>query len=142
MFKFGVEEKIRKMVKTELKDEKGREIWVGNKITIYEAFAGVYGREDGYVLTANTDEGYMPWPGPEELKGLQLTGMIPKDLPKAEMNGMDIFGSFMLWWIMVPLILWYIIVEKIKAIRKPRTVDAIDEQTRLAAEAAASKETV
>lgn len=113
--RFGKQDSVYKLVETHLQDEQGRPLWIADHVTSYYVFAGVYARDDGLVLTANTDEGYFPFPTAEEVKQYQSAGLFPAELPKHGLGFFDIFLGFSLWWLLLVVVVWTVISTKIEA---------------------------
>lgn len=113
--RFGKQDNVYKLVETHLKDEQGRPLWVADHVTSYYVFAGVYARDDGLVLTANTDEGYFPFPTADAVKQYQSEGLFPAELPKHGLGFFDIFLGFSLWWLLLVVVAWTVISKKIEA---------------------------
>jgi hypothetical protein len=96
-FHFGTSEDISCIVDVPFKDADDQALCLAHKTSTMFVFAGVYMKDDGYVLKIIKDDAYYPLPPADELQALQTQGMLPSPLPKYEIPMAQYFMGYSLW---------------------------------------------
>lgn len=118
---FGEQEDIHKIMDVELKGGENENLFLGYKTNSYYLLAGVYIKDDGYVLGVKGERGsYYPFPSGDELNNFQTFGMLPKALPEYSIPFFDYVIGYSLW-----IILFFIVVYFVgkNAVTKSRPVE-------------------
>ncbi len=105
---FGKDESIECIQPVKLKGAEHEELCIAYKTTTLFVGAGVYMKDDGYVLAVSKNYFY-PLPSGSELKEFQSTGMLPDPLPEYSVPLWKYGLGYSLWLIIglvVAFTLW------------------------------------
>ncbi|MEW5741516.1 MAG: hypothetical protein AB1938_21530 [Myxococcota bacterium] len=95
---FGKDEKIECIQPIDLKGADGEDLCLAYKTSKYFVFAGVYMKDDGYVLGVPKVKGtYYPLPEATELQGFQARGLVPSPLPGYSIPIPEYLFGYSLW---------------------------------------------
>lgn len=95
---FGPDESITCIEDVALKGGNGEPLCLAYKRTIVFVFAGVYVKDDGYVLKPKAEaRTYYPMPTATELDGFQAAGLLPRPLPPYSLSAWDYLFGYSLW---------------------------------------------
>jgi hypothetical protein len=101
---FGKDETVTCIQKVPVTGSHGEALCLAHKTTKYFFVAGVYVRDDGYVLGVEADPTtYYPL-GPERTAELQESGMLPRPLPPYSVSWFDYAFGYSLWIILAGLV--------------------------------------
>jgi hypothetical protein len=107
---FGEQENIHKIMDIKLKGAENEALFLGYKTSSYFILAGVYLKDEGYVLGVSEKEGhYYPFPTGEKLQLLQTMGLIPAELPEYSISFWDWFFGYSLWILIFVVVVYSII---------------------------------
>lgn len=105
--RFGIDETLHHLENVKLEGPKGEKLFLAHKTAIRFFVAGVYLRDDGYVLgVVGGDDRYAPLPVGAELERLQQAGLLPKPLPKYTLGWFDYAIGYSLWLVLILLMVW------------------------------------
>jgi hypothetical protein len=105
---FGKDEKIACIVDVTLKGADDEALCIAYKTTTQFFGAGIYLKDDGYVLgIKGKAQSYYPLPAAEELKSFQEAGRLPTPLPPYNIGAFDYAFGYSLWLILVGMAIWY-----------------------------------
>jgi hypothetical protein len=95
---FGEQDSFRKIQDVEFQDPKGRDLYLGYRITTKFFIAGVNLTDQGYVLAVKGSEEQEYYAlSAEQIKALQAEGGLPKPLPKYVISTLDYAIGYSLW---------------------------------------------
>ena len=99
---FGGQETIHKIVDVKLKGANSEKLFLGYKTYILFFIAGIYVKDEGYVLgISGSNSKYYPFPSGEELKNFQASGMLPTELPEYSIPFIEYVFGYSLWIILI-----------------------------------------
>lgn len=114
---FGVDESIYKIQDVEIVSPNNERLYLGYKTSIRMFIAGVYLRDDGYVISAfDSDERYSPLTD-ENIEAYQNSGLLPNPLPKYEISIFSYLAGYSLWLIILILVIWGVFDHYLKKFR-------------------------
>lgn len=119
--RFGIDETVHHLQNVKLEGPKGEKLFLGHKSAIRYFVAGVYIRDDGYVLgVVGGDNRYFPMPDGSELARLQQAGLLPNPLPKYALGVIDHAIGNSLWLVIATVLLWIFLgsVRKNRKLKK------------------------
>lgn len=121
--RFGIDETLHHLQDVKLEGPKGEKLFLGHKSAIRFFVAGVYIRDDGYVLgIVGGEKGYYPMPEGAELARLQQLGLLPKPLPEYTLGVIDYAIGYSLWLVIAIIVLWIFLGSVFR--RRKRTAGA------------------
>lgn len=94
---FGVDETLECIQDVSLKGGSGEPLCLAWKTSKYFFGAGVYLKDDGYVLKVPGGTSYYPLPDPGELKAFQAQGLMPDPLPHYSLPIWEYLFGYSLW---------------------------------------------
>src|SRR5512140_3111537 len=94
---FGVDETLECIQDISLKGGQGEPLCLGWKTSKFFVGAGVYLKDDGYVLKVPNANSYYPLPYPAELKAFQAQGLMPDPLPHYTLPVWEYLFGYSLW---------------------------------------------
>jgi len=98
---FGNHEKVYKLEDVKLKSAYNEDLFIGYKTSIYFFLAGVYIKDEGYVLGVKGDENrYYPYPNGIESEKYKKLGLLPSSLPAYSLSLKDYLRGYSLWIIL------------------------------------------
>ncbi len=110
IFFFGEQDDIHQIMDIELVGAENEDLVLGYKTHSYFVFAGVYMKDEGYVLgVKGNDSLYYPLPTGVELEQFQSFGYLPNPLPDYEIPLIDWLIGYSLWIILIILISWVVL---------------------------------
>lgn len=99
---FGWDETIDCIQDVELKGAEDEPLCVAHKTSKLFVIAGVYVRDDGYVLRKRDDlHSYYPWPDAQQVATWQGSGSLPTPLPSYSVSVADYLFGYSLWLIIL-----------------------------------------
>jgi len=106
---YGHYEDINKIVNVKLTDKQNRQLFLGYKTDSFYIEAGVFIKDQGYVLGIENGNGsYYPMPTGESLKYYQKNGLLPNPLPSYNIPILEYIKGYSLWIILFLFIAYYI----------------------------------
>ncbi len=100
---------IHKIVDVKLKGSNGDKLFLGYMTESYYIEAGVYIKDEGYILGVEGKEGsFYPMPTGNDLKSFQKNGFLPNPLPQYNIPIKDYIIGYSLWIILFLVIAYYI----------------------------------
>lgn len=94
---FGVDETLECIQDVALKGGSGESLCLAWKTSKFFFGAGVYLKDDGYVLKVPGGNSYYPLPDPAELKAFQAQGLMPDPLPPYTLPVWEYLFGYSLW---------------------------------------------
>jgi hypothetical protein len=125
-YSFGKQDNLHEIQQIKLKGPKGESLYLGYRTTAMNFFAGVYLKDQGYILGVRdvAEETYYQL-DPKLIKELQSDGSLPKPLPKYEISSFDYFIGYLLWIVLFSAAAFYSIKALIfKAISRRNAASA------------------
>lgn len=111
---FGKDETLTCIQPVTLKGADGESLCLAFKTSKYFVGAGVYLKDDGYVLKATSQKDlYYPMPAPEELKAFQAQGLVPDPLPAYSVPVVEYLFGYSLWIVIAGVVAF----ERLKSAR-------------------------
>jgi hypothetical protein len=105
--RFGTDESIHCIVDVGLKAPNGDSLCLAYKTSIRFFGAGVYLRDEGYVLAAERGlHHYYSMPDEAELKQFQEAGLLPNPLPTYSVSLVDYAFGYSLWIVLAVAVTW------------------------------------
>lgn len=102
---FGKNESINRIQELEVKGPSGEELYLAHKTTSQFFIAGLYFKDDGYVLGIKGSYGsYYPLTD-DQISKMQEVGQLPNPLPKYDIPWTDYAFGYS-GWILIPLLVW------------------------------------
>lgn len=120
---FGWDESVDCITPVSATGPAGEALCLAHKTSKLFVFAGVYVRDDGYVLRPAAEEGkhrYFPWPDAAEVQRLQSTGALPDPLPPYSISAFDYAFGYSLWLILAGMAAWSWARRRISRARQAR----------------------
>jgi hypothetical protein len=115
---FGQQDEIHEIVNVEVTDQNNRKLYLGHRVTMYFFFAGVYVKDQGYVLGVRNDsKTYYDMPGVTEVERLQKAGLLPNPLPPYRVPLIDWLLGLSLWICIAGMLLWHLLKHAIVTFR-------------------------
>jgi hypothetical protein len=96
-FMFGTQEQITAIQDVPLKGPQGESLCLAYKTSTKFFLAGIYLRDDGYVLKVVDNDKYIPLAEPR-LSELQAAGQLPRPLPPYSISPWEYFQGYSLWF--------------------------------------------
>lgn len=126
---FGWDDKITCIQPVGVTGQDGEALCLAHKHSKLFVAAGVYVRDDGYVLgdPAHQDRFY-PWPEAQQVKAWQSAGLLPDPLPSYSISAFDYAFGYSLWIIIAGMIAWALAKRALTRRRQER--DALIPVTR------------
>jgi len=118
--KFGTEESLGCIQDVALTGGANEPLCLAHKTTLKFFVAGIYARDDGYVLKVKGQESYYPLPRGEELAELQAEGKLPAPLPHYRISTGDYLLGYSLWWILGAIVIFSLIARRLSKARMAR----------------------
>lgn len=107
-YSFGEQDRLHPIQDVAFKGPKGESLYLGYRTTAMNVFAGVYLKDQGYVLGIKEDtQGEYFNLTPELLANLQADGSLPTPLPKYEVAVLDYLMGYSLWLILIAVAAFY-----------------------------------
>jgi hypothetical protein len=107
---FGWDETITCIEPVGTTAENGDELCLAHKTSKLFVVAGVYVRDDGYVLGVPGQKGaYYPWPEEKVVKEWQAEGVLPTPLPSYSISAFDYAFGYSLWIIIAVMAAWAVL---------------------------------
>jgi hypothetical protein len=104
--RFGKSEEIDRIAPVALVGPSGEHLFLAHKVTTLWFMAGVYMKDDGYVLgVEGQDKAYYALP-PEKMALAQKAGLLPNPLPAYEIQPIQYLLGYSLWIVLVFVIAW------------------------------------
>jgi hypothetical protein len=119
---FGADETLTCIADVELEGAENEALCLGHKITKQFFVAGIYLRDDGYVLKIKDKPAYYPMPEEPELSEMQAGGLLPKPLPGYSIPLLDYAFGYSLWLIIGGVILF----SAVKALFRRKAAPGIE----------------
>ncbi len=105
--RFGTDESIHRLQDVDLKGPNDEALYLGHKTSTLNVLAGVYIKDDGYVLGVRGDsKKYFDMPGAADVERFQRSGLLPNPLPKYELSAIDYVLGYSLWIVLAVVALW------------------------------------
>jgi len=97
----GKDETTHKIQDIELQGAEGEALYLSYKTTSYFLGAGIFMKDDGYVLGVVGEKGsFYPFPAVDEVKNFQELDLLPNPLPNYEIPLINWLVGFSLWIIL------------------------------------------
>ncbi len=107
---FGWDEQIECIQPVQIQGSDGEALCLAYKTSKLFIGAGVYLRDDGYVLRdATKSKSYYPWPDAAKVKQWQTTGKLPDPLPAYSIPFFEYAFGYSLWVIIAGIVAWTLI---------------------------------
>jgi hypothetical protein len=107
---FGTQEDIHPIQDIPYQVNQNEPLFLGYKTSTLYVFAGVYVKDDGYVLGVKSDSThYYDLPTGDELKQLQADGLLPNPLPPYSIGIVDYLLGYSLWIALAIIVAVYVI---------------------------------
>src|SRR5688500_13300343 len=94
---FGTQEKLICLEDVTLPGPSGESLCLAHKLSSKFFLAGVYVRDDGYVLAVKGQDRYYNMPTDAELTALQQQGALPARLPPHSIPAVELLFGYSLW---------------------------------------------
>lgn len=118
---FGPDESITCIQDVALKGGKGEPLCLAYKRTIVFVFAGVYVKDDGYVLQPKGEaRAYYPLPTATELEGFQAEGLLPRPLPPYSLSAWDYLFGYSLWIVVAGVVAFELVKKLVQRRNAPQ----------------------
>jgi hypothetical protein len=106
---FGEQEKVTCITDVTLKGADNEALCLAHKTTTYFVGAGLYLKDDGYVLgiKGKADSSYYNMPTERELKEFQEAGSLPTPLPSYNIGALEYVLGYSLWIALAVTAMWY-----------------------------------
>lgn len=122
---FGEQDSFRKFQDVEFKDPNGKELYLAHRITTKFFIAGVYIKEQGYVLPLKNSEEDIYYPlTAAQIIEMQADGSLPKQLPKYEFTLWEYAFGYSLW-LLIGIMAIYYVIKRIFKKNKPEVKEQI-----------------
>ena len=134
---FGGSDVVHRLENISLKGPKGEHLYIGYKTSAFYFIAGIYIKDDGYVLGVlnkyafivlpGTKEAreyrsatghYYPFPNEKDLLDHQNKGDMPNSLPEYSILTEDYLKGYSLWLILLCIKIYAVIKARIKKLRE------------------------
>ncbi|HEY0882002.1 MAG TPA: hypothetical protein VGD87_10755, partial [Archangium sp.] len=115
---FGWDDKITCIEPVGTTGPDGEELCLAFKTSKLFVGAGVYLRDDGYVLGVTGDKhSYFPWPEEKVVKEWQEEGVLPTPLPGYSIPAIEYAFGYSLWIIIAVMAAWAVL-QKVRTKRR------------------------
>lgn len=119
---FGWDEKLECIQPVGVTAEGGEPLCLAHKTSKLFVVAGVYVRDDGYVLAKTPKlDSYYPLPDADELSSFQARGLMPSPLPPYSVSPIEYAIGYSLWIILIGIAAFEVIKRKLSQARQART---------------------
>jgi len=116
-WQFGDTERLHKIEDINLKGADGEPLYLGYKTTVVNFGAGVYLKDDGYILGVTGKSGrYYDFPAGDKLTRFQDDKLLPNPLPPYTISWIDYGEGYLLWIVLIG----YAIIHGIVVLYKRR----------------------
>lgn len=126
--RFGKDESITKITSVNLTGNEGERLFLGYKTTSYWLVAGVYLKDDGYVLGVEDGDSYYDMPEGEELARLQASGGLPQILPEYSIPLAEYAFGYSLWIVLAGVGAWTFMKGRLFGKEEEEAVDQPEQQ--------------
>ena len=109
---FGKQESINEIQDIPLQGPEGEDLILGYRTSSYFVGAGVYLKDDGYVLGVKGEDAYFPLEQ-EYISELQAAGDLPEPLPAYSIALLDYAFGYSLWIIIVGIVFYEFIKRRL-----------------------------
>lgn len=94
---FGTQDDLSCIVDIPLTAANSEPLCLGFKVSMHFFVAGIYAKDEGYVLRVKGKQVYYPMPAGKELEELQAHSMIPSPLPSYSVPMWSYVFGYSLW---------------------------------------------
>lgn len=119
--RFGKQEQIERIAPAGFTGPAGERLFLGYKTTSFWLGAGLYLKDDGYVLgISGDDKSYFPLSADKIREG-QAAGLLPDPLPTYQISTAQYLLGYSFWPLLVVVIAWTMIetaVKKARAVKR------------------------
>jgi len=100
----GMIENVGKIEDVDLVGNDGEDLFLGYKTSSFFLGAGVFLKDDGYVLGVEGGDGYYELGDDAELASLQASGLLPAPLPEYSIPLAEYAFGFSLWIVLAGIV--------------------------------------
>ena len=118
---FGWDDKIECIQSVGVKGQDNEPLCLAYKTSKLFVGAGVYLKDEGYVLGDPAQRGrFYPWPEAEQVKTWQTAGLLPDPLPGYSIPAIEYAFAYSLWLIILTMVGWALLQRMLTKRRQTR----------------------
>ncbi len=129
MLRFGKSEQIERLAPVALPGPAGESLYLGHKVTTQWFLAGIYLKDDGYVLGVEGQSKTYYALKADKMALAQKAGLLPNPLPAYSIHPLQYLFGYSLWLLIVVVIAWTMVEtawKRSRAVsRRPKASPAV-----------------